>query len=83
MNNLGLFIIFVFSAVCFVIVWKIQVDKPDDRITQDDLNRAHDRERIAAYWRDRGKVIKPRVHKSEWDGEIRYGAWVDETEDPT
>lgn len=52
------------------------------RIQQDALKRhskamQKDRERIAEYWAERGKVI--RVHKSDWDGEIRYCASVDET----
>lgn len=35
-----------------------------------------DRERIDAYWRERGKTIKPM-------DKTRYGAWVDENETPT
>lgn len=76
------------TTICGIIAWYLypvlfprkEADRIH-RIQQEALKRhskamQKDRERIAEYWAERGKVI--RVHKSAWDGEIRYSASLDE-----
>lgn len=67
---IGLFLLFVLSSAGFVIVWRLQTDTPEERKYR--RIREAERKAIAQFWKDRGKVIKPRIHRSEWDVEIHY-----------
>lgn len=88
--NIWLVIVPTVCAALAWLIWPVLFPRKEaeriHKLQQDALKRhakamAKDRERIAAYWAERGKVI--RVHKNHWDGEIRYCADMDENKNPT
>lgn len=76
-------VVLLIVALIVAVLYPVFYPEPQaDRIhkAQQDALKRHaktmqkDRERIARYWRDRSKVIKPL-------DTTRYGAWVDETKE--
>ncbi len=62
-----IYLFYLLLPLAFYCVWKLwHIDSEEARYRK---AREADRRLIAAYWKERAKVIKPRV-KSYWDGEI-------------